>query len=230
MEFANLEEDIEVPDRLLDEWQGIVNLLAEFVDVPGAYVMKIHPPTFEVLLASETANNPAAAGSVYDLAGHYCEHVVESGAPLHVPNAHEDPAFQQSYGAQHGIICYMGFPLLWPTGRVFGTLCVVDFEENPFSPVMRRLMEQYKSLIEAHLQLIYQNEQLRRSKARMEEMLAEIKTLREFLPICARCKRIRDEEGQWQDIEDYLREHADTEFTHGLCPACAEKALEPLDP
>ena len=57
----------------------------------------------------------------------------------------------------------------------------------------------------------------------LQVALANIKTLRGFLPICASCKKIRDDKGYWNQIESYLHEHADVEFSHGICPSCAEK-------
>ena len=57
----------------------------------------------------------------------------------------------------------------------------------------------------------------------LQQALDEIDTLRDTLPICARCKSIRDDEGYWQQIEIYLREHAGTELTHGICPTCEEE-------
>ena len=57
----------------------------------------------------------------------------------------------------------------------------------------------------------------------LREALAEVKTLSGFIPICASCKNIRDDAGFWQQIEQYLGQHSDLEFTHGICPACLEK-------
>jgi PAS domain S-box-containing protein len=57
----------------------------------------------------------------------------------------------------------------------------------------------------------------------LQAALASIKTLRGFLPICASCKKIRDDKGYWNQLEIYLREHADVEFSHGICPDCARK-------
>lgn len=53
--------------------------------------------------------------------------------------------------------------------------------------------------------------------------LEEVKILSGFLPICASCKKIRDDKGYWTQIETYIREHSDAEFSHGICPDCAEK-------
>jgi PAS domain S-box-containing protein len=58
---------------------------------------------------------------------------------------------------------------------------------------------------------------------RLEKALDEIKTLKGILPICASCKKIRDDRGYWQQIESYIRDHSDAEFSHGLCPDCAKK-------
>ncbi|MBN2403368.1 MAG: PAS domain S-box protein [Spirochaetes bacterium] len=57
----------------------------------------------------------------------------------------------------------------------------------------------------------------------LQEALAEIRTLKGILPICSYCKKIRDDKGYWEQIEVYIRDHSEAEFTHGLCPECAKK-------
>jgi hypothetical protein len=57
---------------------------------------------------------------------------------------------------------------------------------------------------------------------------SEIKKLRGLLPICSSCKKIRDDHGYWQQIEEYIRQHSGAKFTHGLCPACANKLYPDL--
>jgi len=49
-----------------------------------------------------------------------------------------------------------------------------------------------------------------------------------LLPICASCKRIRDDKGYWQQVERYVKEHSSAEFTHTFCPTCAEKVMQDL--
>ena len=60
--------------------------------------------------------------------------------------------------------------------------------------------------------------------SQLEEALAEIKTLKGCIPICATCKKIRDDKGYWEYLESYISKHTDATFTHGICPACLEKA------
>ncbi len=57
----------------------------------------------------------------------------------------------------------------------------------------------------------------------LQKALAEVKTLSGLLPICASCKKIRDDKGYWSQIEVYIREHSQAEFSHGLCPECAHR-------
>ena len=57
----------------------------------------------------------------------------------------------------------------------------------------------------------------------LAENIAEIKTLRGMLPICASCKKIRDDKGYWNQIESYLSDHSEILFSHSICPECARK-------
>jgi len=54
----------------------------------------------------------------------------------------------------------------------------------------------------------------------LSKALANVKTLSEMLPSCSSCRKIRDDKGYWSQIEEYVRKHTDTEFTHGICPDC----------
>lgn len=60
-------------------------------------------------------------------------------------------------------------------------------------------------------------------------LMANIKQLTGLLPICSYCKRIRSDEDYWEQVEGYITEHTDARFSHGICPACLEKAMLELD-
>jgi hypothetical protein len=53
--------------------------------------------------------------------------------------------------------------------------------------------------------------------------IAEVKTLRGIVPICANCKKIRDDKGYWEQVELYVSRHTEAAFTHSICPDCAKK-------
>lgn len=63
---------------------------------------------------------------------------------------------------------------------------------------------------------------------RVDAALAKVKTLHGLLPICASCKKVRDDKGYWNQIETYLHEHSDTTFSHGVCPDCIKKLYPEL--
>lgn len=64
--------------------------------------------------------------------------------------------------------------------------------------------------------------------AGLREALAKVRTLQGLIPICASCKKIRDDHGYWRQLESYLREHSGAEFSHGLCPDCAEEVMREI--
>ena len=57
----------------------------------------------------------------------------------------------------------------------------------------------------------------------LENALNEIKVLKGILPICSFCKKIRDDQGYWNQVEVYVREHSNANFSHSICPSCAQK-------
>lgn len=57
----------------------------------------------------------------------------------------------------------------------------------------------------------------------LQEAMASIKTLKGLIPICASCKKVRNDQGYWQQVEVYVRDHTEADFSHGLCPECAKK-------
>ena len=66
-------------------------------------------------------------------------------------------------------------------------------------------------------------QQIRIQRDELEQVLHELKVLHGILPICSNCKKIRDDKGNWDHVEVYMRDHTDAEFSHSLCPECAEK-------
>jgi hypothetical protein len=62
----------------------------------------------------------------------------------------------------------------------------------------------------------------------LHEATEKIKILKGFLPICSHCKKIRNDEGYWQQLEKYISEHSEAQFSHGICPTCAKEHYSEL--
>lgn len=108
----------------------------------------------------------------------------------------------------------------------------VEIENRPVLAILKQVAEIKIELSQA------QEEIERRKKAENErdkviqelkKALSEVKTLQGFLPICCICKNIRDDQGYWNKIESYIRDHSDAEFSHGICPECAKKHYPDLN-
>ena len=91
--------------------------------------------------------------------------------------------------------------------------------------VSNRLLALSSIWATAFLTLLRRNAEEKRAKAveEKEKALEEMKILRGFLPICSGCKKIRDDEGTWNHIEDYIVTHSEADFSHGMCPSCTKE-------
>ena len=69
---------------------------------------------------------------------------------------------------------------------------------------------------------------LKRRERELEKALGEVRRLSGMLPICASCKKIRDDQGYWQQVEVYIKEHSDVDFSHSICPDCQKKLYPEL--
>jgi hypothetical protein len=207
--------ELEVPPELLDKWQSIADILAEMLAVPAALIMRCQGNEIEVLVASTSPENPYHPGEKESLPGSglYCETVIKTRQMLLVPNALEDEKWQNNPDIKLGMISYLGYPIFLPHGEVFGTICVLDIKGNTYSETYKQLLLQFKELIEAHLELLHTN-------CLLQNALIQVKTLQGMLPICAHCKKIRDDQDNWQPMEFYISQRSEAKFSHGVCPDC----------
>ena len=148
----------------------------------------------------------------------FCAHAILQSKPFIIKDATKDKRFAGNSlvtGEPH-IRFYAGIPLTNPEGLALGTLCVVDQQPRRLSAAQQKALQALSRQVMALLEL-------RRASARLANALEQVKTLQELLPICAWCKRIRDDEGYWSQVEAYIHKHTGADFTHGICPQCLEK-------
>ena len=215
---------IDVGRDTLDRWQGIVDILAEVIGVPSALVMRLVDSDIEVFVSSKSSGNPYIPGDREHFLGSglYCETVIRSNDKLLIPNALEIKEWENNPDVKLNMISYLGYPILFPDGSTFGTICVLDSKENYYSKIFENLIMNFREMIQYHLSLIYMNRILGEKNKDLSEYIEEIRTLRGIIPICAQCKKIRNDEGYWMRVEKYIEDRSDAKFTHGLCEECAE--------
>ncbi len=93
----------------------------------------------------------------------------------------------------------------------------VDYITKPFQAV------ELLARVKTHLELKKARETRDRLIGELREALDKVRVLSGLLPICSYCKKIRDDQGYWSRVEEYITEHSDVTFSHGICPDCMEK-------
>lgn len=148
----------------------------------------------------------------------FCSWAVYEDAPLVVPNALEDERFARNplTEGEGGIRFYAGVPLRTPENIVLGTLCVIDSQPRQIRP------EQLEQL-ERLARLTMQQLESRRAADELAEALERTRIIGEMVPVCAYCRRIRDDDAFWNTLEQYLETQAGAQVSHGICPACASQ-------
>jgi hypothetical protein len=114
----------------------------------------------------------------------------------------------------------LGEEICLPISREFSDLASAF---NTMSLKLRHQMNHLEEEVEAR------TSELKISNEQLQDALSKVKQLSGFLPICASCKNIRDDNGYWNQIESYIKDHSEAEFSHGICPECAEKLYPGLN-
>jgi phosphoserine phosphatase RsbU/P len=97
-----------------------------------------------------------------------------------------------------------------------------DFISKPFD------RDELQARLQVGLRILGLQQKLGDRVKELEESLLRIKQLQGLLPICAWCKKIRNDQNYWQRVEDYISDYTDARFSHGICPDCLVNAVKPL--
>jgi PAS domain S-box-containing protein len=168
-----------IPPDVFQKWQRIVDLLASIVHVPSAVVCKLEPPHnthYKIVASSSAPENPFPVGDAFAMdIGTFCETVIKSREPLLVVNALADDRWKAAPELQVGMVSYLGFPVAWPDGRMFGTICVLDDKANPYSDIYQELLVHCRDVLQADLQaLVRAHDELDDQKSYLSELFERV--------------------------------------------------------
>ena len=96
-----------------------------------------------------------------------------------------------------------------------------DYVTKPFD------REELQARVQVGMRIVELQHSLADRVKALEEALARVKQLQGLLPICSYCKKIRDDQNYWQQVESYISEHSEAQFSHSICPDCYEKRVKP---
>ncbi len=147
-----------------------------------------------------------------------------------VPDAISDPRFADNLlvTQEPHIRFYAGAPLTTSDGHNLGTLCVIDRVPGTLTQdqmkSLHALSRQVIAQLELRRQLLERNFLLKQ----LQDAVKEVKILSGYLPICATCKVIRNDRGEWVQLERYINDRSQAKFTHGICPSCEQEVLSQI--
>lgn len=221
-----------IPDETFIKWQRIVDLMAEVIDVPAGLIMKVDPQQIEVFITSATKDNPYKKGERADLGtGLYCETVMAERNSLLVPDALKNTDWDHNPDIELGMISYLGFPVEWPDGNIFGTICVLDKKMNPYSDAYQRVMKEFKEIIEADLRFLVDiterrliEEKIKYSNKKLQTYIDKINAIHKT---AQRLQQLVLPEKLAQEIVNVLRETVKYEY---LAVLLIEKHTDKLIP
>jgi response regulator RpfG family c-di-GMP phosphodiesterase len=98
-----------------------------------------------------------------------------------------------------------------------------EYLVKPFDP------NELRARVQTGVRILNLQQRLVQKIGALEEALANVKQLRGLLPMCSYCKRIRDDGDYWQQLETYIGDHSDAEFSHGICPTCFERVQKEFE-
>ncbi len=164
-----------IPEDMLSNWQRTVDLLARLADVPAALIMRTEAPRHSVLVRSRTQGNPYEVGQEFELNEKlYCYRVIEDDGELVVEDALRSAEWRDNQDLEHGMTFYVGYPLKWPNGERFGTLCVLDRERNERALRFRDGVQEFARVIESSLRLVAEAEERERLQSELRIALQEL--------------------------------------------------------
>jgi two-component sensor histidine kinase len=150
------EDKPDISEELQQKWQKILDLAAKLIGVPSGLITRLHERDLEVFLSSKTDGNIFEPQLKLELGlGWYCENVAGTRNQLVLQNAlTSDEWKEDNPSIPFNMVSYMGMPILWPDGEVFGTFCMLDNKENKYSALFQDLLSSLREIIQNDLKSI----------------------------------------------------------------------------
>lgn len=151
----------DINQLIKEKWQSIIDKIADLLSVRASLINKLQEEHIEVFMMSHNDGNPYKIGLCDPVGqGAYCELVMGTRKLLNVKNASKEDIWKESLYVEYNLLSYLGMPIVWPDGEVFGTLCAIDDKENTFDQSIVDMFYEFKLSIEKDLELLMQKHEL----------------------------------------------------------------------
>ena len=174
---TRVREKPRISDDVQAKWQRVVDILARLLEVPAGLIMKREPPKHRVFITSRNPGNPYGVDDTFTLdTGLYCDTVMRDRRLLLVHDAVSDPAWDRNPDLKHGMSFYLGLPLAWPDGSIFGTICVLDLQTNERAIEYTSLLSEFKVVVESDLRYLVEVAERRTAQQKLQMARDELET------------------------------------------------------
>jgi c-di-GMP phosphodiesterase len=168
----------EITSETLAKWQRVVDLISDLAEVPAALIMITIEQHHSALVTSASRENPYQVGQSFYLNERlYCFGVFQNDGELVVEDATCDPRWNDNQDLEHGMTFYVGLPLKWPDGKVFGTICMLDKRRNKRAIMFRKGLQEFCRVVEADLALLVEVDQRKEAQLQLSIELENRKTI-----------------------------------------------------
>ena len=165
----------EIPVSIQEKWQRIIDLVARIMSVPTGLITKLTKENLEIFIASKSEGNPYKKDDKDTLGiGMFCETVAGRRHKVLVQDTGESDYWLNNPHAGLGMKSYLGVPIQWEDGELFGTFCMLDSRTSSFTSLYSELMIEFKEIIEADLRYILLNQELKKQLSEKELQIREI--------------------------------------------------------
>lgn len=167
--------------------------------------------------------------------------IVDNIKPVVVPDIAHDPFSANKILSEYSLRAYVGIPIV-KGGQALGVLYALDQHKRSYTEedlgfltiLANRAaftishVRLYKNVQAANMKLQKQDEEQKKLIIELRNALDQVKTLSGLIPICSGCKKVRRDEGFWEQVEVFVEAHSEAEFSHSICPCCKEKMYAEL--
>ncbi|MCL9783972.1 sensor domain-containing diguanylate cyclase [Vibrio sp. S4M6] len=174
-------KDFTVPQELLERWRAVIDSLVEICGVSSGFINQVHGPNepkITILIKNTDDPNgdkvPVGLSMILNGSDVYCEETVKTDTTYKVEDALNDPRWANSPELDLGYYSYIGVPILYPNGSVFGTICILDTQSRTFSESVEKVLHSYRDHICADIELQLKISELEKTNQQLTELTGKL--------------------------------------------------------
>lgn len=172
----NFQGEIELPGEVISGWQSLLDMAAMISGTTVSQLMKTDAPVHRVMLQNTNMKHPYKVGQAFKFHPFlYCFGVYENDGALVVEDAKSDPRWANNDDLVYGMSFYVGYPLKWPDGKFFGTICLLDNKPNKRALLFKDFLVGLAKIVESDLKLAVELELSKLAEKRLREQNEELK-------------------------------------------------------